>query len=473
MAFLDDLIKAGAVMNKGIQDTRIAEEVTTAHQQMQAYKDQLQQGSVKQDEFRRQTNSLAQQLTANLIKLDADPTRIQQAFAAIAPKSYGSSTEARMAGETKMADEMDKIDFDNKKKLLKMSSAIESEAKYLDYWGTAGAMEQMKLGMKYQKDSAKRYVDGMVLADKSMDEKVARANAGAIYKARGHAAPAKVAVQTYLDAVKKHGNVGLGPEANNDVATKRQKALMALKNFYELGVLQKIDEEAIDKSLGKYGLLTLNSTTEAGAASMLTDIDSSLNSFSESQGFRNESDEDFTKNYMNSNLKESAAPITSPKGNGSFIKYFNPALEKQMSSRAPAVLPAEPSAPVDVLSLSDRKADLEKKLTDRGALAKESNTKKVSQIKAEIQSEIKSIDNQLSRSTSTDKKAAAVKSLMKEIEALNTGSNRLLPLRERNAKKKEFLNRIKLIQEGKGDVDLNKDYTSSSGTFSGVTIDNK
>jgi hypothetical protein len=425
MAFLDDLIKAGATFNEGIAEVRITEEINNANAQMQEYKDQLQQGALNQNKFRQQANQLGQALTAQLVKLDADPNRVQQAFAAIAPKQYGNSMEARLAGEDAWADELDKADFENKKKLLNASN----EADIQKYWATSGKLEMYKAGLKANTNKNKQFVDGMVLVNPDLDEKTARANAGAIYNSRGLAARAKSSVQEYLDMVKKHGNTGWTPESRGDLNTYREKAIMSLQKFYELGVLQKLDKDQIEQMLGASGLATFDSTTLRGAQNMIGTIDKELSAFSNARGFRDEADDNFEKNYAQpAGIQEILSPErTTPAANKptGFIKYTVPGLQ-QKSSMQPNREPAVEQIPSE---LSTKRMELQNKLNDRGELAKEAGGRKTASVVNKYKTQLAQVESDIKLASSNpeayNKKSNAekLKSLANEKRKLMDKSN--------------------------------------------------
>lgn len=103
MSFLDDLTKASNLLNQNATQLAVQQRVNEASSAAQQMRQQMVEGQLKEQEFRKQSSQLAKDLQAQLVSVGADANDVQLAFKAIAPQQYGNPLQAQLAGETEVA----------------------------------------------------------------------------------------------------------------------------------------------------------------------------------------------------------------------------------------------------------------------------------------------------------------------------------------------------------------------------------
>jgi hypothetical protein len=103
MSFLDELTKATNLFDRASTGYAVQERVNKAASTVDDMRRQLNDGHIKEQEFRKQSSALARDLQAQLVGIGADTNDIQQAFKAIAPQNFQSPLQAQLAGETEVA----------------------------------------------------------------------------------------------------------------------------------------------------------------------------------------------------------------------------------------------------------------------------------------------------------------------------------------------------------------------------------
>jgi hypothetical protein len=359
MAFIDDLIKAGAVMNDGIQEARVAEEVTLAHQQMQSYKDQLQQQSIKQDEFRRQTNSLAQQLTANLIKLDADPTRIQQAFAAIAPKQYGSAAEARMAGEADLAQQIE----DDEMKAYERKRKFDTNEGIRLHRATTGLDKQMEILSKSKKLQTSMLGNGRYYPKSNMSPKLYEKNTLEFQKVEAKAKPLISAIQNYKTIIGKYGTAEVvDREGSKAIKMAHGDLMNQLRGYTGSGAALSAQEvKWMEDTIGEFGMFTGDETAKTTLDNAVNLIQQKVGAVADTYNLGYVADKD-AEAIQGGNLIE----VKSQTGTRPSI------IQRAPGFKQPSTGTVAPTRKPAIVEPSERELELESLLSDRTTLAKES-----------------------------------------------------------------------------------------------------
>lgn len=246
----EDLFQAFQMFQKGVQEAAVSGAVNEATAAMQ----QIKQSNMDQMQQRQALQGLSNEVALRLAGVGAPASTIQSAFQAIAPQNFGSAEqmqlEGALSGDQQLQQAASGI-IGERRQAARSQAAFENQLAMQRE--EASDFRRMKLDAL--KSSMKRGPEPKVFGLERVDSEV-ELTPKEVADLRGsmaNLANIGKGVKALDDLVSQHGTVQFdipgGARASSKMETAFGSLLMAVKDqgLYNLGVLQKIDVEALEK----------------------------------------------------------------------------------------------------------------------------------------------------------------------------------------------------------------------------------
>lgn len=285
MADQSDLMNAFQMFQSGVQQAATASAVNDATAEM----DRIKQGALDAGQQRQALRGLSDQMALKLTALGTPASTIQQAFQAIAPQTFGSveqmQLEGQLSGSKQLNDVASNILGDReqaKRGEMQFANKLAMERDAAQF-AREKELALLKAGAK---------PEGKVFGFDKVDPEVQltpkevaglRAGVGTLKDVAG-------TVKELDSLVEEHGtdwiNVPFGNKIKDRMETNYSGLILKLKELEKLGVLQKLDVDALEAVVPNPGSMINTATYTAKMGEFKKDLARRLQTSAATGGFK-------------------------------------------------------------------------------------------------------------------------------------------------------------------------------------------